>query len=211
MSTLHPILTCDGFGRTAKQAFSLAAYTAFEEATQAANRYSRWTKIGTVVAAPFAYVVLIPLALIEAIVRGVFALLAIGIGLCLPEGETRDWYQEHIFTPLAGGALKSFATFFASTGMTVASICDIVKYIFSLVGWVGYSSGITLSRLSTGVIGNFIEEVKDHHVPGAIKMPNLCCCNKKAKETKDNNPDPSPPPSSFPPLPELLLSSTNEV
>lgn len=55
-----------------------------------------------------ALIMTMPLALIEGVVRGVFALLATPILFFLPDGKARNWYNEHIFSPLALGSLYSF-------------------------------------------------------------------------------------------------------
>ena len=54
---------------------------------------------------------LAPIGLIEGIVRGVLALLATPVALFLPEGKMREWYGEHIFSPLAEGSVVCFDSF----------------------------------------------------------------------------------------------------
>jgi hypothetical protein len=77
-----------------------------------------------------------PIALIEAAVRGVFAVVATPLALLLPPSDLREWYQEHIFSPLALGSTKSLEAFL--TGLVIGpylltkfTIIDPLKNLIS--------------------------------------------------------------------------------
>ena len=68
-----------------------------------------------------AMIMIAPIGLIEGVVRGLFALLATLIAVVLPPIELRNWYQQHIFSPLALGSVLSLGTGLTSIsyGLTV--------------------------------------------------------------------------------------------
>ena len=95
-----------------------------------------------------ALILTIPITVIEGIIRGVFAFLATPILLLLPDGKVRDWYNEHIFSPIALGSLVSFnACPFAimALGMGVAVLFG------KLVDACSSSSGSKIAKMPPSI------------------------------------------------------------
>jgi hypothetical protein len=75
-----------------------------------------------------------PIALIEAAVRGVFAVLATPLALLLPPSDLRERYQQHIFSPLALGCLNSLQiSVFTSVGACITLVLSITQLFKNLI------------------------------------------------------------------------------
>ena len=72
-----------------------------------------------------------PIGLIEGIVRGALALLATPVALFLPEGKMREWYDKHIFSPLAQGSMLSFLAFIMAlctpSAVLIGGLSDMMR------------------------------------------------------------------------------------
>lgn len=97
------------FADQSKTSFTLATTIALLEFTNDNVKNNTAELVGKKILAGVSFLVLPFIAIIEGVVRGIFAIPAL-FGFLIPEGKCRDWYIEHLFFPLMIGSLVSFAT-----------------------------------------------------------------------------------------------------
>lgn len=118
--------------------FSFATFIAVEEWSNVVTKdgegnYHGGELFGKKLVAAITYLLLPVIALIEGVVRGVFALLATAIAPCL-SGKYGEYFREKFFIPLASGAMISFATAFLSLegfGLNFQKPTDIPSTLLS--------------------------------------------------------------------------------
>jgi len=106
------------FGSLSSLSFSFATFLALEEWSNVVTKddeghYDKGELFGKKLVAAITYLVLPVIALVEGVVRGIFALFATLLAPCLT-GKCGEWFREKILTPLASGAIISFSTPFLS-------------------------------------------------------------------------------------------------
>jgi len=109
-------MNCQEFGEHAKYSFSFATLEATVEWSNTISKDKEGNNncgemFGKKLVAAITCLVLPVIALVESVIRGFFAAIATLIGLFIPEGECRKAYEEHVWRPLAVGAVLSFGTF----------------------------------------------------------------------------------------------------
>lgn len=116
---------CQKFLQEAKQSVSWA-FVGYLNVMNTVDKDSWYKTAGKSIA----LILTIPIAVIEGVVRGVLALLAIPGALLLPEGKVREGYNKHIFSPLALGSITSFgacAYVIVSIGTAVGTVFETAR------------------------------------------------------------------------------------